>query len=85
MIRRFLLCALLICANTYAADMYRFGSRIVEVGDTAAKLIEVAGAPVYKERVENKEGGSEGERWQYQQNDHVVTFVIKDGKITSIE
>jgi hypothetical protein len=85
MLRCLLLAMLVVTVNAYAADTFRFGSRLVEVGDSAAKLIEVGGSPAYKEPIESKEGGREGERWQYSQAGGSVTFVIKDGKIASIE
>jgi hypothetical protein len=75
----------LFSTSVYASDIFRFGARIVEVGDTAAKLIEVGGAPVLREPIEDKEGGLKGERWQYARDDFTITFVIKDGKISSIE
>jgi hypothetical protein len=83
---RRLLFSLLVCAScAHAADTFRFGNRLVEVGDSVAKLSDVAGAPAYKEPIESKEGGRQGERWQYSLDGHTVTFVIKDGNIASIE
>ena len=83
---RGLLFALLVFASSlHAADTFRFGNRLVEVGDSAAKLVEVAGSPAYKEPIESKEGGHQGERWQYTLNGNSVTFVIKDSKVASIE
>jgi hypothetical protein len=42
-----------------------------------SKLIELAGEPSYKEPIETKCGGHDGERWQYAQDGGlVVTFVI---------
>ncbi len=83
--RNLLLLALLACASAQAMDIYRFDSRIVEVGDSVAKLMEVAGSPVYRETIETDQGGAKGERWQYQVDRNTVTFVIRDGKISSIE
>jgi hypothetical protein len=85
MIRYLFLGALLFCVSAYAMDTYRFGNRLVEVGDAVSKLVDVGGEPVYKEPVENKFGAHEGERWQYKQEGGTVTFVIKDSKIASIE
>jgi hypothetical protein len=84
-LRSLLLCLLVFASNVQAADTFRFGSRIVEVGDSVAKLVEIGGSPVYKEPIESKEGGHQGERWQYSQDGGTVTFVIKDSKITAIE
>ena len=85
MLRSLFFSALIFATSAYAADTFRFGKRIVEVGDSAAKLVEVGGSPAYKEPIESKEGGHQGERWQYNQDGSSVTFVIKDGKIASIE
>ena len=85
MLRYLLLFALLFVSGALAADTFRFGNRLVEVGDSVAKLIEVAGSPAYKESIESKEGGRQGERWQYSQDGSTVTFVIKDSKISAIE
>lgn len=85
MLRRLFFCALLFSISAHAMDTYRFGSRIVEVGDAVSKLIDVAGEPVYKEPIESQYGGRDGERWQYKQDGGAVTFVIKNSKIAAIE
>lgn len=85
MLRGLLFSLLIFACSAYAADTFRFGNRIVEVGDSAAKLVEVGGAPAYKEPIESKEGGHQGERWQYSREGGTVTFVIRDGKIAAIE
>lgn len=86
MLRHALIVAMLfVSASVHAFDTYRFGNRIVEVGDSAGKLIELAGEPVLKEPIENKFGAVKGERWQYVRNGITVTFVISDGKISAIE
>ena len=85
MLRRLLLLALLASASAYAADTYRFGTRLVEVGDSASKLADIAGPPGYKEPIETAQGGHEGERWQYTDGPNTITFVIKNGRIAAIE
>jgi hypothetical protein len=85
MLRALLFCLLALSSSAYALDTFRVGGRLVEVGDSAAKLMEVAGSPAYKETIESKEGGRQGERWQYSLEGNTVTFVIKDSKIAEIE
>jgi hypothetical protein len=86
MLRRVLFVAALLCAGSvHALDTYRFGNRLVEVGDSVGKLVELAGQPAYKEPIETKQGGREGERWQYQDGNTSVTFVIKESRIAAIE
>jgi hypothetical protein len=76
---------LAVCPLANAADIYRFGSSTIEVGDSVAKLMEVAGPPLFKESIETPHGGLDGERWQYRQDKTVIQFTLKEGKIASIE
>ncbi len=68
-----------------AADSYAFGNRVLTVGDSAGKLIELAGAPVHKEPVENKFGAHEAERWEYRQEGKTLLMTVKDGKVAQID
>ena len=78
-------CAVLVCASAHALDTYRFGSRLIEVGDLVTKLVDLAGEPVYKEPVQDAYGAYEGERWQYKIDGHYVTFLIRNAKVRSIQ
>lgn len=80
-----LVAGLLAAGLATAADTYRSGSRVISVGDTAARLMQVVGAPTLREPVENKHGGRIGERWQYALDGKTVTFEIRDGKVLSID
>ena len=84
---RFLLLAagLLAAGLASAADTYRSGTRVITVGDSAAKLTQVVGTPTRKEPVETRQGGYVGERWQYAIDGKTVTFEIRDGKVFSID
>ncbi len=84
-IRLFFFCALVFCVSANAMDFYRFGNRLLEVGDPVMKLIDLAGEPAYKEPIEDRHGGFEGERWQYNLDGMIVTFVIQDAKVRSIQ
>jgi hypothetical protein len=79
------LCTFLLCANAFASDMFRFGSKLLVVGDPVTKLIDLAGDPLYKEPIQNEYGAFEGERWQYKIEGAVVTFVIRDAKVNRID
>jgi hypothetical protein len=79
------LCALLVCTNAFASDMFRFGNRLLVVGDPVTKLIDLAGEPLYKEPIQNEYGAFEGERWQYKIEGAVVTFVIRNAKVNRID
>jgi hypothetical protein len=84
-IRLFFFCTLTFCLSAHAMDFYRFGNRLLEVGDPVVKLIELAGEPAYKEPIEDHSGAFEGERWQYNLDGMIVTFVIRDAKVRSIQ
>ncbi len=77
--------ALLAAGTAAAADTYRSGSRVITVGDSAAKLGQIIGNPSFKEPIETKEGGRVGERWQYAIDGKTVTFEIRNGNISAID
>lgn len=79
-------CALCLAVFAAAASgTVRFGNRVIAVGDSATRVLEVAGKPDYAEPVENVFGAARGERWQYRVGDKVVTITIADGKVVRIE
>lgn len=80
-----LLVCLLSAGLALASDTFRSGSRVITVGDSAAKLVQVVGTPTIKEPIESKGGGHEGERWQYALDGKTVTFEIRDSKVISID
>jgi hypothetical protein len=80
-----LLLALGLPALAQAFDTYRFGSKLISVGDSASKLADLAGQPGYKEPIENKRGAFIGERWQYRIDGKTVTFTIREGRVSEIE
>jgi len=76
--------ALFASTSGHAAESYAFGNRVLTVGDSAGKLIELAGPPVHKEAVENKFGAHEAERWEFRRDDKSLFVTIRDGKATQI-
>jgi hypothetical protein len=79
------LSAALICSAAHALDTFRFGQRLIEVGDPVTKLLQLAGDPAYKEPIQNEYGAFRGERWQYTIDGAIVTFEIRNAKVYSIE
>lgn len=77
--------ALAMPALAFAFDSFRFGDKLITVGDSAAKLADLAGQPVYKEPIENDKGAFRGERWQYRIDGKSVTFTIRESRIAEIE
>ena len=84
-VRGLFVAGLLAAGVAVAADTYRSGSRVITVGDSAAKLGQIIGSPSFKEPIETKEGGRVGERWQYAIDGKTVTFEIRNGSITGID
>ncbi|MCQ4164611.1 DUF2845 domain-containing protein [Tahibacter harae] len=76
---------LLMAGTALAADTYRVGSRVITVGDSAAKVSQAVGEPAVKVPIESKQGGYLGERWQYALDGKTVTFEIRAGKVASID
>lgn len=76
---------LLAATSGHAAESYAFGNRVLTVGDSAGKLIELAGSPVHKEPVENKFGAHEAERWEFRRDDKTLFVTIRDGKVLQID
>ena len=85
--RRLLLIPLLaLSLSVCASETLRVGQRVLAVGDTAARTLELLGTPAYKEPVENEFGAFLGERWQFSREDgHVITVTIIAGKVSAIE
>lgn len=68
-----------------AGDTLRVDSHVLVVGDTATRVIELLGKPVYREPINNEYGAWLGERWQYSRDGHVITFTVLGGKVANID
>lgn len=67
---------------------WRVGGDLITEGDSVIRVIEVAGAPAYKQTLETKFGGAVGEIWYYQKtgyNAKTIVITIKHGVVTSIQ
>jgi hypothetical protein len=80
-----MLFVLSLCSIAHALDTYRIGSKLVVVGDPVMKLVDLAGDPVFKEPIQDEYGAYQGERWQYKIDEHYVTFIIRNAKVSSIQ
>lgn len=85
--RHWLMIALLLLSVSAAAsETFRVGQKVLSVGDTATRTIDLLGTPAYKEPVQNVYGAHRGERWQYRiDGDRVLTVTVIDGKVSQIE
>lgn len=65
----------------------RVGNYLISVGDSAGRLLKIAGKPDDKQPVENKFGAKLGETWIYYDtgiNPKTLTYTVSDGKIYAI-
>ena len=85
--RRMLLIPLLaISLGIHANDTLRVGQHVLTAGDPVIHVIDLLGAPVFKEPLQNQYGAYVGERWQYKrESGRVVTITIVGGRVANIE
>lgn len=78
--------SLMLClvASTAMASSARFGDRLINSGDTAGKVSQVAGKPDRVVQLENRFGANTGERWEYYQARKTIHVIFEDGKVTDI-
>ena len=76
---------LALASPAWAFDTYRFGARVVAVGDSTGKLVQAAGQPTRIVQLENEYGAVVGERWEYDIDGKTVGFTLHDGKIARID
>ena len=84
---RTLLFLVFICFSSVvgAYETYRINDRIVTVDDTVGRLIEVAGKPDKIVPLVNKFNVQLAERYEYYRNGKTISFLIKSGRIVSID
>lgn len=81
--------ALLLAAGVaHAAEGWRVDGRLIRIGDSQAKVLQVAGKPDMRNRIESREGGTIGNRWYYVidgYNSKTVIITFRGGRISEIE
>ena len=83
--RWIVVCAgLMLAFAVQASDSVRFGSRVITVGDSESKVIEVAGEPERRVELQNKFGAAIGYRLDYEQGRKTVQIYISQGQVTAI-
>jgi hypothetical protein len=68
-----------------AAQSVRFGSALVMVGDTEAKVLAVAGKPVSRSSVKATRTQYQGSRLQFIEGSRTIIIEVRDGKVTRID
>lgn len=80
-----LIAGLLLAFAVQASDSVRFGSRVITVGDSESKVLDVAGQPVRRVPLENKFGAARGYRLDYDEGRKTVKIYIQDGQVVAID
>lgn len=84
--RWIVLCAgLLLAFAVHASDSVRFGSRVITVGDSESKVLDVAGQPVRRVELQNKFGAANGYRLDYDDGRKTVKIYIQNGQVVAID
>jgi len=75
--------ALPLVAN--AAQSVRFGSALIVVGDTEAKVLAVAGKPAARSAIKATRTQYQGSRLQFIEGNRTIIIDIRDGKVSRID
>ncbi len=67
-----------------AAGSARFGDKLVNTGDGAGKVMQVAGKPDRVIQEENAFSANVGERWEYYQSGKTIQIEFRDGKVSNV-
>ena len=68
----------------HAAQSVRFGSALIVVGDTEAKVLAVAGKPASRLSIKATRTQYQGSRLQFIEGSRTIIIDIRDGKVTRI-
>lgn len=87
MITGLLLAAALAAAPLFAqaSDSANFGQRLITVGDSVARVYQVAGQPDRVVQLENRFGAGAGERLEYFVGEKVVQITINGSRVVRIQ
>ena len=78
-----ILLALVLATPAWAVSV-TFGDRLVVVGDSVAKVMDVAGKPDRIVPVENKFGATVAERFEYYRGSKTIAITIKDDRVVRV-
>jgi len=87
-ILRAALLTMALVSTAVADEGWRVGNKLVLVGDSMAKVLQVAGQPDIRNRIESEQGGTVGNRWYYVQNGYdakTIIITFQGGRVVSIE
>ncbi len=68
-----------------ASDTATFGQRVISVGDSVARVYQVAGEPSRVVQLQNRYGAGAGERLEYFVGSKVVQITVRGSRVVRIE
>lgn len=89
---RYLILALLLASVTaHAATSLRVGNKVLTLGDSAARVLELMGQPTIRTFEHQQAGGlpnnqlASGEQWQYAKDGKTIVITVVGGRVTDFE
>lgn len=90
--RRYLILLLLLASMTlHAATSLRVGSKVLIIGDSAARVLQLMGEPQIRAFKQWQGGGlpssqlAAGEEWQYLQDGRTTIITVVGGRVVNFE
>ncbi|WP_333679862.1 DUF2845 domain-containing protein [Dyella sp.] len=78
-------------ASAYAGTSLRVGSRVLTIGDSAVRVLELMGEPTVRAFSQGVASAlpnnqlSAGEQWQYAQDGKTIVISVVGGRVANIE
>lgn len=90
MTRMLMLALLFFCTACFASTSLRVGSKVLTIGDSATRVIQLMGEPTLRTMVHANGGMPDNqltprEEWQYAQNGKTIVITIIGGRATQFE
>lgn len=90
--RRYLILLLLLTSlSGHAAASLRVGNKVLTVGDSAARVLQLMGEPSIRAFKQFQVGGlpddqiANGEEWQYLQDGKTIVVTVVGGRVVNFE
>ena len=82
---------ILLCISAHAATSLRVGNKVLTVGDSAARVLQLMGEPSIRAFKQFQVGGmpdnqvTSGEEWQYLQDGRTIIVTVVGGRVVNFE
>lgn len=81
----------LLASSSHAATSLRVGNKVLTVGDSAARVLQLMGEPSIRAFKQLQLGGmpdnqvANGEEWQYLQDGKTIIVTVVGGRVVNFE